>query len=124
MEKGQFTLGDFLEQFQQVKKMGPLGDILAMLPGGGSMLKDVNIDDRDIRRVEAIIHSMTPEERRNPKVMSGSRKRRVATGSGTRPQDVNNLLKQFSDAQRMMKSLAGGRGIPGLSGLVGGKRAR
>jgi signal recognition particle subunit SRP54 len=124
MEKGQFTLEDFLEQFQQVKKMGPLGDILAMLPGGGSMLKDVNIDDRDIRRVEAIIHSMTPEERRNPKVMSGSRKRRVATGSGTRPQDVNNLLKQFSDAQRMMKSLAGGRGIPGLSGLVGGKRAR
>jgi signal recognition particle subunit SRP54 len=124
MEKGQFTLEDFLEQFQQVKKMGPLGDILAMLPGGGSMLKGVNIDDRDIRRVEAIIHSMTPEERRNPKVMSGSRKRRVATGSGTRPQDVNNLLKQFSDAQRMMKTLAGGKGIPGLSGLVGGKRAR
>jgi signal recognition particle subunit SRP54 len=124
MEKGQFTLEDFLEQFQQVKKMGPLGDILAMLPGGGSMLKDVNIDDRDIRRVEAINHSMTPEERLNPTDMSGSRKRRVASGSGTRPQDVNNLLKQFSDAQRMMKSLAGGRGIPGLSGLVGGKRAR
>ncbi|HJR91092.1 MAG TPA: signal recognition particle protein [Acidimicrobiia bacterium] len=124
MEKGQFTLEDFLEQFQQVKKMGPLGDILAMLPGAGSMLKDVNVDDRDIKRVEAIIHSMTPEERRHPKVMSGSRKRRVAAGSGTRPQDVNNLLKQFADAQRMMKTLAGGKGIPGLPGLMGGKRGR
>ncbi len=124
MEKGQFTLEDFLEQFQLVKKMGPLGDILAMLPGAGSMLKDVNVDDRDIKRVEAIIHSMTPEERRNPKVMSGSRKRRVAAGSGTRPQDVNNLLKQFAEAQRMMKTLAAGKGIPGLPGLMGGKRGR
>ncbi|MGH8911891.1 MAG: signal recognition particle protein [Acidimicrobiia bacterium] len=122
MEKGQFTLEDFLDQFQQVKKMGPLGDILSMLPGAGSALKDVNIDDRDMKRVEAIIRSMTLEERRNPKVMSGSRKRRIAAGSGTRPQDVNNLLKQFADAQRMMKTLAGGKGIPGLPNLMGGGR--
>ena len=120
MAKGQFTLEDFLEQFQQVKKMGPLQDILAMFPGAGSMLKDVQVDDRDIKRVEAIIHSMTPEERRNPKILSGSRKRRIAAGSGTRPQDVNNLLRQFGDAQKMMKSLTG-KGMAGLSGLMGGR---
>ncbi len=121
MQKGQFTLEDFLDQFQQVKKMGPLGDILAMLPGAGSMLRDVEVDDRDVSRIEAIIHSMTPEERRNPKVINGSRKRRIAAGSGTRPQDVNNLLKQFNDAQKMMKLVMGGKSIPGLSGLMGGR---
>lgn len=124
MEKGQFTLEDFLEQFQQVKKMGPLGDILAMLPGAGSALKNVDIDDREIKRVEAIIHSMTPAERRDPKLMSGSRKRRIAAGSGTRPQDVNNLLKQFADAQKMMKSLTGGKGMGGLANLMGGRGPR
>lgn len=120
MVKGQFTLEDFLEQFQQVKKMGPLQDILAMFPGAGSMLKDVQVDDRDIKRVEAIIHSMTPEERRNPKILSGSRKRRIATGSGTRPQDVNNLIRQFGDAQKMMKGLTG-KGMGGLGALMGGR---
>ena len=120
MVKGQFTLEDFLEQFQQVKKMGPLQDILAMFPGAGSMLKDVQVDDRDIKRVEAIIHSMTPEERRNPKILSGSRKRRIATGSGTRPQDVNNLIRQFGDAQKIMKGLTG-KGMGGLGALMGGR---
>ena len=124
MQKGQFTLEDFLDQFQQVKKMGPLGDILAMLPGAGSMLRDVEVDDRDVTRIEAIIHSMTPDERRNPKLINGSRKRRIAWGSGTRPQDVNNLLKQFTDAQKMMKMVMGGKTIPGLSGLMGGGRGR
>jgi signal recognition particle subunit SRP54 len=124
MQKGQFTLEDFLDQFQQVKKMGPLGDILAMLPGAGSMLRDVEVDDRDVTRIEAIIHSMTPDERRNPKLINGSRKRRIASGSGTRPQDVNNLLKQFTDAQKMMKMVMGGKTIPGLSGLMGGGRGR
>lgn len=122
MEQGQFTLEDFLDQFQQMKQMGPLQEIISMLPGAGSALKDVELDDREIARVEAIIRSMTPEERRNPKVINGSRKRRIATGSGTRPQDVNNLLRQFGDAQKMMKMMAGGKGIPGLSGLTGGGR--
>ena len=126
MEKGQFTLEDFLEQFQMLKRMGPLKDILAMLPGAGSALRDVNVDDRDLARVEAIIRSMTPEERQKPKIIGGSRRKRIAVGSGTTPQDVNRLLKQFADAQKMMKQLAGGRGLPGMPGLAaaGKKRKR
>lgn len=115
MRKGQFTLEDFLEQFQALKRMGPLQDILAMLPGAASALRDVSIDDRDLRRVEGIIRSMTPEERQNPKIIGGSRRRRIAVGSGTNPQQINTLLRQFADAQKMMKMLAGGRGVPGLT---------
>ncbi len=122
MEKGAFTLEDFLTQFQQLKRMGPLQDLLAMLPGAGSMLGKVEVDDRDLKKVEAIIRSMTPEERRNPRIIGGSRRRRIAAGSGTRPQDVNRLLKQFADAQKMMKMLAGGRGMPGLPGPMPGRR--
>jgi signal recognition particle subunit SRP54 len=117
MQKGQFTLEDFLEQFQALKRMGSLKDVLAMLPGAGSLLKQVNIEDRDLARVEGIIRSMTPEERRNPKLISGSRKRRIAAGSGRTPTDINQLLKQFGDAQRMMKLMAGGKGMPSLSGM-------
>ncbi|MDX1448477.1 MAG: signal recognition particle protein [Acidimicrobiia bacterium] len=124
MEKGQFTLDDFLEQFQALKRMGPLKDILAMLPGAGSALRDVEIDDRDLARVEAIIRSMTPEERQKPKMIGGSRRKRIATGSGTTPQDVNRLLKQFADAQKMMKQLAGGRGLPGMPGLAAGRKRK
>ena len=124
LEKGQFTLEDFLAQFQQMKRMGPLEDILAMLPGSGSLLREVDVDDRDLRRVEAIIHSMTPEERRNPKIIGGGRKRRVASGSGMTPQDVNRVLKQFAEAQKMMKKLAGGRGMPNLEILMGGQRTK
>jgi len=124
MQKGKFDLEDFLTQFQMLKRMGPLKDILAMLPGAGSLLRDVEIDDREVRRVEGIIRSMTPEERRNPKMIGGSRRRRIATGSGTTPQDVNRLLKQFADAQTMMKQLAGGRGIPGMPGLAPGRRGK
>ncbi len=124
LQKGQFTLEDFLTQFQSVKRMGPLKDILAMLPGSGSLMRDVEIDDRDVRRVEAIIQSMTPEERRNPKIIGGSRKRRIASGSGTRPQDVNRLLKQFGETQKMMKTLAGGRGVPSLEGLLSAQRTK
>jgi signal recognition particle subunit SRP54 len=120
LRKGQFTLEDFLEQFQALKRMGPLKDVLAMLPGSGSLLKQVNVEDRDLARVEAIIRSMTADERRNPKIIGGSRKRRIATGSGTTPTDVNRLLSQFADAQRMMKMLAGGRGMPGMpAGALG-----
>ena len=111
-----FDLEDFLDQFQQIKKMGPLQQLVGMLPGAGTALRDVEIDDRHLGRVEAIIRSMTQAERRDPKLLNGSRKRRIASGSGTRPQDVNILLKQFAEMQRMMKDIAGGKSpIPGLS---------
>ncbi len=111
-----FDLEDFLEQFQQIKKMGPLQQLVGMLPGAGTALQDVQVDDRQLARVEAIIRSMTPSERRNPKTINGSRKRRIAVGSGTRPQDVNGVLKQFSQAQKMMKAMVGGKSpFPGLS---------
>ena len=124
LQKGEFTLEDFLSQFESMKRMGPLKDILAMIPGSGSLMRDVDVDDRDLRRVEAIIQSMTPEERRNPKLIGGSRKRRIASGSGTRAQDVNRVLKQFADAQKMMKMLAGGKGVPSLQGLLPVQRAK
>ena len=111
-----FDLEDFLEQFQQLKKMGPLQQLVGMLPGAGSALQNVQVDEKQLARVEAIIRSMTPGERRNPKSINGSRRRRIAAGSGTRPQDVNGVLKQFSQAQKMMKAMAGGKSpIPGLS---------
>jgi signal recognition particle subunit SRP54 len=119
-----FDLEDFLEQFQQLRKMGPLQSLVSMLPGAGQALGDVQVDEADLRRVEAIIRSMTPEERRNPKAINGSRKRRIAAGSGTTPQDVNSVLKKFNEAQKMMKTLAGGKSpIPGLS-LPGVGRSR
>lgn len=124
MAKGEFNLDDFLSQFQMIKRMGPLKDILAMLPGAGSALKDVDVDDRDLARVEAIIRSMTPQERQKPKIIGGSRRRRIANGSGTSPQDVNRLLKQFADAQKMMKHMAGGKGLPGIPGLAPGRRTK
>jgi signal recognition particle subunit SRP54 len=124
LAKGDFTLDDFLGQFQAMKSMGPLKDILAMLPGSGSLLREVDIDDRDLRRVEAIIQSMTPEERGDPRMIGGSRKRRIASGSGTSPQEVNRLLKQFAEAKKMMKTLAGGKGMPSLEGLLGGRSRR
>lgn len=124
LQKGEFTLEDFLGQFQAIRSMGSLKDILAMLPGSGSLLREVDVDDRDLKRVEAIIQSMTPDERRNPKIIGGSRKRRIASGSGTLPQDVNRLLKQHAEAQKMMKTLAGGKGIPNLDALAGGRPNR
>jgi signal recognition particle subunit SRP54 len=124
LQKGEFTLEDFLEQFEAMKSMGPLQDILAMLPGSGSLLREVEVDDRDLKRVEAIIQSMTPEERRTPKIIGGRRKRRIAAGSGTTPQDVNRVLKQFAETQKMMKTLAGGKGMPSLDALTGGRRAK
>jgi signal recognition particle subunit SRP54 len=111
-----FTLEDFLGQFQQMRRMGPLGDLLGMLPGAASAFGNIEVSEADLARVEAIIRSMTPAERRNPKMIDGSRKRRIASGSGTSPQDVNGLLRQFGETQKMMKAFAGGRSpIPGLS---------
>lgn len=95
-----------------------------MLPGSGSLPREVEVDDRALKKVEAIIQSMTPEERRTPKIIGGSRKRRVAAGSGTTPQDVNRVLKQFAETQKMMKTLAGGRGMPSLEALTGGRRLK
>ncbi len=124
LQKGSFDLEDFLQQFQQLRKMGPLQSLVKMLPGAGQALGDVEINDKDLGRVEAIIRSMTPAERHNPRIINGSRKRRIAQGSGTKPQDVNRLLKQFAESQKMMKSLAsGGNPIPGMP-MPGGRRRK
>jgi len=118
--RGQFTLDDFLKQMQQIKKMGPIGQLLDMMPGMNKLAKDVDLSgaDKDLKKIEAIILSMTPEERRNPKILKASRKRRVAAGSGTQVQDINALLNQFREMQKMMKQLTKGRGR-GLSSLLG-----
>ena len=104
---GTFTLEDFLEQMQQIKKMGPLQNIVGMLPGIPKEMKQAQIDDRELARVEAIIHSMTLEERRNPELINGSRRLRIANGSGVTTSEVNLLLKQFKEMQRMMKGFGG-----------------
>jgi signal recognition particle subunit SRP54 len=122
MARAQFTLEDFLEQMRQVKKLGPIQDLLAMLPGmpgGKEQLKDLQVDEGEMARTEAIICSMTPEERRNPAIISGSRRLRIARGSGTTTHQVNDLLKQFAQARKMMKSMMGmaGFGGKGLKGL-------
>lgn len=105
LRKDDFNLDDFLSQLQQVRKLGPLDQILGMLPGMGDLkkLKDVEIDEKELTRTEAIIHSMTKKERRDASLINGSRRKRIALGSGTRVQDVNKLLKQFAEAKKMMK---------------------
>lgn len=108
IRKNEFTLEDFLQQLRQIKKMGSLRDLLGMLPGMDKALRNVQIDDRAFSRVEAIILSMTKEERHNPKIINGSRRRRIAVGSGTQVQDINRLLKQFEEMQRMMKQMTKG----------------
>jgi len=105
IKKNTFTLEDFQDQMQQLKKMGPLESILGMIPGVGKALKGVQIDERNLLRVEAIIQSMTPHERQNPQMIDGSRKKRIAMGSGNSVQDVNNLLKQFLAMKKMMKNM-------------------
>ncbi|MFM8236739.1 MAG: signal recognition particle protein, partial [Actinomycetota bacterium] len=108
LAEGRLTLEDFLEQMQQVKRMGPLQNVLGMLPGMPKELKNAEIDDRELDRVEAIIRSMTLDERRRPEIINGSRRTRIARGSGTSPGEVNQLLKQFKQVQQMM------RGMPGV----------
>jgi signal recognition particle subunit SRP54 len=109
LRKGQLTLEDFLDQMRQVKKMGPIQNILGMLPGMPKELRNAEIDDREIARVEAIICSMTPAERRDPSLINGSRRLRIARGSGVTTQDVNGLLKQFKMVQQMMRGAAKGK---------------
>lgn len=101
--EGSFTLDDFLQQMQQIKKMGPIGNLLGMMPGIPKEVRDVEIEDSQIARLEAIIRSMTVEERTNPDLIDASRRGRIAKGSGTQPQDVSGLVKQFSEMQKMMK---------------------
>jgi signal recognition particle subunit SRP54 len=119
---GDFDLDDFLKQMQQIKKLGPIGKLMEMIPGMNQMTQGVDLSNAEgeMKRVEAIIQSMTAYERRNPKALKASRKRRIATGSGTSVQDVNALLKQFREMQTMMKQLRSGRG-KGLANLLGGR---
>jgi signal recognition particle subunit SRP54 len=116
LRKASFTLEDFLEQLQQVKKMGPLSQVIGMIPGLGSLSREAQdaVDRGEMRRVEAIILSMTPAERADPSVLNGSRRRRIAAGSGTSLPEVNRLMKQFAEMQRFMKmaSHSGGRRPP------------
>jgi signal recognition particle subunit SRP54 len=122
MLENRFTLDDFLTQLRELRKLGPLQDLLAMMPGipGGAGLKDLQVDERDLAKTEAIICSMTSEERGNPAIISGSRRSRIARGSGTTTSDVNQLLKQFEGARKMMKGLTGGKlRIPGMPKIPG-----
>lgn len=120
LRRATFTLDDMLDQLQQVQKMGPLGQILGMIPGMGGMAREAEaaVDRGELRRVEAIIRSMTPRERRDPTILNASRRRRIATGSGTTLTDVNRLVKQFAEMQKLMKQLAGA-GRRGPAGLLG-----
>jgi signal recognition particle subunit SRP54 len=117
LRKGQFTFEDFLDQMKMMRRMGPLSSLLGMIPGMGAQLRGVKIDDRELDRVEAIILSMTPEERRRPELIKGSRRRRIAQGSGTTVQQVNGLVKQFGQMQKVMKQLGKGR-MPDLGALM------
>lgn len=108
--KNQFGFDDFLSQIQQVKKMGNMKDLMGMIPGAGKMMKDVDIDDDSFKHIEAIIQSMTPEERAKPTLLNNSRKKRIGSGSGTSIQQVNQLMKQFNQMSKMMKMMQGGGG--------------
>jgi len=108
--KNQFGFDDFLSQIQQVKKMGNMKDLMGMIPGAGKMMKDIDVDDDAFKHIEAIIHSMTPEERTKPTLLNASRKKRIGAGSGTSIQQVNQLMKQFDQMSKMMKMMQGGGG--------------
>jgi signal recognition particle subunit SRP54 len=111
MRRDQFTLEDFLGQMKQVRKMGPMGNLIGMMPGMGALkgLKDVDVDEGDLDRVEAIILSMTPQERRQPELINGSRRKRIAAGAGVKVQHVNQLVKQFDSVRKLMKRMASGK---------------
>jgi len=123
IRKNEFDLNDFLTQLEQIKKMGNMKDIMGMIPGMGKAMKDVDLDDNSFKPVEAIIRSMTATERVKPDIINGSRKIRISKGSGTSVQEVNNLLKQFGDMRKMMKSMNKMGGMKkGLANLMGGMR--
>ncbi|MBR3626416.1 MAG: signal recognition particle protein, partial [Bacteroidaceae bacterium] len=123
IQKNQFDFNDFLSQIQQIKKMGNLKDLASMIPGVGKAIKDVDIDDNAFKSIEAIIYSMTPEERTRPEILNSSRRQRIAKGSGTNIQEVNRLIKQFDQTRKMMKMVTGSKfakmqsmmqGMPGM----------
>jgi signal recognition particle subunit SRP54 len=117
----QFTLDDFLDQLRQVRRMGPLTGLLKMIPGlGGAELSGMKIDDRELDRVQAIITSMTPQERSDPSILNGSRRRRIAAGSGTSIHAVNQLVKQFGQMQKVMRQIQKGR-MPSIEQLMAGR---
>ena len=124
LRKASFTLEDMLEQLQQVQKMGPIGQIVSMIPGMGNLAGEAQaaVDRGDLKRTEAIIRAMTQAERREPALLNGSRRRRIAAGSGTNLPDVNRLVKQFNDMQKLMKQLSGGGRRGALGSLMGGRR--
>ena len=118
--KNQFNFDDFLKQIQQIKKMGNIKDLMAMIPGMGKAMKDMDIDDDAFKSIEAIIHSMTPEERDTPALLNGSRRKRIAMGSGTTIQEVNRLIKQFGETSKMMKKMTTGKG-KNMMRMMGGR---
>jgi signal recognition particle subunit SRP54 len=123
LAKNQFNFDDFLKQIQQIKKMGNLKDIASMIPGMGKVMKNLDFEDDAFKHIEAIIYSMTPEERGDPSVLNGSRRKRIAEGSGTNIQEVNRLLKQFDETRKMMKMVSQGKNIQNaLSGMQQGRR--
>ena len=123
LQKNAFTLEDFLEQMQSIKKMGPLGSLIEMIPGMGGMAKDAQkaVDSGELKRTEAIIQSMTRDERRDPNVLNASRRKRIARGSGTSLPEVNRLIKQFAEMQKLMRQFSGG-GVRGIPGMLAGRR--
>jgi signal recognition particle subunit SRP54 len=122
LAKNQFSFTDFLKQIQQIKKMGNLKDLAAMIPGMGKALKDVQIEDDAFKHIEAIIYSMTPAEREDPALLNGSRRKRIADGSGTNIQEVNRLIKQFTETRKMMKVVSQGNNMKRMMGNMGPKR--
>lgn len=125
IRQNKFDFDDFLSQLEQIKKMGNVKDLLGMIPGMGKAMKGLDIDDDAFVPIEAIIKSMTKDERANPDIINGSRRKRIATGSGTSIQQVNNLMKQFGDMRKMMKTMnktGGKRVMANLANMGGGRR--
>jgi signal recognition particle subunit SRP54 len=120
IRKDQFTLDDFLDQMQQMRRMGPLSSLMKMVPGLGAQMGNVKIDDSELDRLQAIITSMTPDERADPSIIDGSRRRRIARGSGTTVQAVNQLVKQFGQMKKVMRKLSQGK-MPSMQDLAAGR---
>jgi signal recognition particle subunit SRP54 len=116
LAKNTFNFNDFLKQISQIKKMGDLKDVVSMIPGMGKAMKNMDLDDDAFKHIEAIIHSMTPDERENPSLINGSRRKRIADGSGTSIQEVNRLLKQFAETRKMMKAVSQGKNMQRMMG--------
>ncbi|MGM0621386.1 MAG: signal recognition particle protein, partial [Bacteroidota bacterium] len=116
LAKNTFNFDDFLKQISQIKKMGDLKDVVSMIPGMGKAMKNMDLDDDAFKHIEAIIHSMTPDERENPSLINGSRRKRIANGSGTNIQEVNRLLKQFAETRKMMKAVSQGKNVQRMMG--------